>query len=233
MIRFEKMNEKVKVALEKYNKSAKNVSDFEEVQSVFKDYATEVLSIEKENGFTALTGIDGKFFCEKLFTAGNDIVEDIYNIYSNIQQFAKEENHKDYEVKAEVITYNEKECMIPTTTLQSQGIYFYSMFFKGVVNNKETTKIFAVDLFISEDNTITYDVRPFNADCEYQIAAETFEEDFNSRVENGEIDDSSKDAVYEIESKDIYNSKHMCDTEFLRKSIIVFIGMINLFVSVS
>ena len=51
-----------------------------------------------------------------------------------------------------------------------------------------------------DDNNPTFDaVRRF---------AETFEEDFNSRVENGEIDDSSKDAVYEIESKDIYNSKH-------------------------
>ena len=232
MIRFEKMNEKVKVALEKYNNSAKSVSDFEEVQAVFKEYAGNVFEIEKELGATALTGMDGKFFCENLFTAGNNIVEDIYNLILNVQQFIKEENKKDYNVTAEVITYNDKDCTIPAT-LNSQGIYFYSMFLKGYVNDNMTTKVLAIDFFISEDNTITYDVRPFNADCEYQTAAETFEEDFNSRVENGEIDSNNKEAIYEIEAKDIYNSKNMCDMDFLRKNIIVFVGVINLFVSVS
>lgn len=232
MIRFEKMNEKVKVALDKYNNSAKDVSDFEEVQAVFKDYAEKVFEIEKEMGVTALTGMDGKFFCEHLFTAGNNLVEDIYNLISNVQQFIKEENRKDYNVTAEVITYNDKDCIIPTT-LNSQGIYFYSIFLKGYVNDNMTTKVLAIDFFISENNTITYDVRPFNADCEYQTAAETFEEDFNSRVENGEIDSNNKDDIYEIEAKDIYNSKNMCDMDFLRKNIIVFVGVINLFVSVS
>lgn len=232
MIRFEKMNEKVKVALDKYNNSAKDVSDFEEVQSVFKDYAEKVFEIEKEMGVTALTGMDGKFFCENIFTAGNNIVEDIYNLISNVQQFIKEENQKDYNVTAEVITYNDKDCTIPTT-LNSQGIYFYSIFLKGYVNDNMTTKVLAIDFFISENNTIMYDIRPFNADCEYQTAAETFEEYFNSRVENGEIDSNNKDAIYEIETKDIYNSKNMCDMDFLRKNIIVFVGVINLFVSVS
>ena len=229
MIRFEKMNEKVKVALEKYNNSAKDVSDFEEVQSVFKEYAENVFEIEKEMGVTALTGMDGKFFCENLFT---NIAESVYNIINEVNDYAISENKESVGViRAEDIfirpTSFDNNCKIPST-MQSQGIYFYSIFFKSFVNEEETDKIMAVDFFVAEDGTVTYDVRSENGVTEYQEIAADFEEDFQSDVENGVIEADKVKSAYDFYAKNIYTSKNIEDLDYLHNRTSYFISLTSI-----